>query len=68
MLNNCFRVRVKEFSRSLWQTNDNNNSEATKGRARFENGCGSIEDDLIPTKSLKEAIKSRPSVSEFVKV
>ena len=64
-----FRGRVKGMTKSIWQNTENssgNNGNNKGGKTKFE-PCP-IDDDLIPTKSLKEAIKTRPSVSEFVKV
>ena len=57
------------MTKSIWQNTENspgNNGNNKGGKTKFE-PCP-IDDDLIPTKSLKEAIKTRPSVSEFVKV
>ena len=64
---------MRGISKNIWHNNENipgNNdnipSNNKNGKARFE-PCP-IDEDFIPTKSLKEAIKTRPSVSEFVKV
>ncbi len=64
---------MRGITKNIWHNNENipgNNgnilSSNNHGKARFE--PSPIDDDFIPTKSLKEAIKTRPSVSEFVKV
>ena len=54
------------LSSNIPGNNGNILSSNKNGKTRFE--PSPVDDDFIPTKSLKEAIKTRPSVSEFVKV